>query len=56
MEISNLHLRLSAKLKRDLDEMCKEREISVSNHVRDLITNSVRTYKRQTKPSSEKEG
>lgn len=55
MEKSNLHLRLSPKLKQDLVDMCKEREIGLSDHIRDLIANSVRNYKRTGKKVGEKE-
>jgi hypothetical protein len=55
MEKSNLHLRLSPKLKQELVDMCKEREMGISDHVRDLIANSVRNYKRTGKKVTEKE-
>ncbi len=46
MEDSALVIRLSKKSKTAFLAMCKDREISMSDAVRDFITNSVRNYKR----------
>lgn len=54
MEITHLHVKLSPKLKAQFEAVCKEREISMSDAVRDLIANSVRNYTRKNaKPASE---
>lgn len=55
MDYSRLEIRVSNKLKKEFEDMCKEREISTSNALRDLMTNSVRNHKRQNVKAGEKE-
>ncbi len=47
MEKSTLTIRLSPKLKKEFIAMCSEREISISDAMRDMIANSVRNYSRK---------
>ena len=51
-ESTLLQVRMSLKLKQQFEEICKEREISLSDATRDLIANLVRNHKRQGKGSS----
>lgn len=50
-----LQVKMSETLKQQFEEMCSEREISMSDHVRDLVANSVRNYRRTNKKSTEEE-
>ncbi|WP_421825722.1 hypothetical protein [Larkinella sp.] len=45
MKDSRLDLKISSKLKAEFVAACDEREISVSDAVRDLIAKSVRNHK-----------
>lgn len=50
-----LQVRMSLKLKQQFEQICQEREISMSDATRDLIANLVRTHKRQTAKSTKEE-
>lgn len=52
--MSTITIRLSDKLKGKFDSICKAREISVSDALRDLMSKEVRNYERQFgKPEEE---
>ncbi|WP_165840965.1 hypothetical protein [Larkinella punicea] len=55
MKDSRLDLKISSKLKAAFVAACEEREISVSDAVRDLIAKSVRNYKLGKGKSGEEE-
>ncbi|GAB3284501.1 hypothetical protein GCM10027347_61510 [Larkinella harenae] len=40
-------VRMSPKMKSDLLAIAKEKEVSISDYIRDLVSNSVRSYRRQ---------
>lgn len=46
-EIERINIRLSPKLKQSFTEICKEREVSISDATRDLIATFVRNYSRK---------
>lgn len=50
-----LQVKMSDTLKEQFETMCNEREISMSDAVRDFIANSVRNYKRNGKKGMDKE-
>jgi antitoxin component of RelBE/YafQ-DinJ toxin-antitoxin module len=50
-----LQVKISDGLKDSFEAMCKEREISMSDVVRDLVANSVRNWKRQNGKATEKD-
>ena len=54
-EVSYINIRLSTKLKQSFADMCQEREISISDAVRDLVANSVRNYSRKNVKGMEKD-
>lgn len=46
-ESAYLQVRLSPKLKQQFEQMCEESEISMSDKVREIVANLVRSYNRQ---------
>ncbi len=52
-ESAHLFIRLSPKLKSEFKTMCEENEIDMSDKVRELIANLVRSHKRQTPKASD---
>lgn len=51
-EQTQILFKLSKKLKDEFAAMCKEREMDMTNTLRDLISTSVRNYKRQNSKTS----
>lgn len=54
-ESAYLFVRMSPKLKEDFQSMCDDNEIGMSDKVREIIANLVRSHKRQTGKSDKVE-
>lgn len=54
-EESYVQVRCSHRLKEAFTAQCKEREISISDAIRDLMSTSVRNYSRKNVKGAEKE-
>ena len=52
MKDSRLEIKLSPKLKQRFETLCEESEISMSNKMRELITNLVKNYEHQKAKAS----